>query len=340
MKNKKNSPLVSIIVTNFNGEKYLKKCFGSLYKQKYKNIELIFSDGHSSDNSVKYIKTHYPKVKISRDKENLGLSYSSNNGSKLAKGKYLLFYNNDTISLPDFIGSMVKVAQSDEKIGVVCPLQLSYNPQDDQKRTDDQLDMGVGSDIYGYICTARDAGHIFYPDAAIFIRRSLFDLIGGFDNDFFIYGEDMDLCWRVHLMGYKVAAAPKAIFRHDSFCAITNNGKIQTSYKRRLFVERQVIQKMLKYYQATTLVWLLPKFFFFYFSEALFFLIIKRNPRMFFGVYLKAVWWNVQKLNSTLSKRYYIQSIRVIDDKEIMKLMYPKYRKIEAVRRLGVPEIK
>jgi len=340
MKNKKNSPLVSIIITNFNGEKYLKKCFDSLYKQKYKNIELILADGHSSDNSIKFVKTNYPKVKISRDEENLGLSYSSNNGAKLAKGEYLLFYNNDTISLPDFIKEMVKVGQSDKMIGVVCPLQLPYKAQDDNKRTDDRLDTGVGSDIYGYICTAKDAGHIFYPDAAIFIRRSLFDLIGGFDNNFFIYGEDMDLCWRVHLMGYKVATAQKAIFRHDSFCALTNNGKIQTSHKRRLFVERQVICKMLKYYRGSTLIWLLPKFFFYYFLEALYFLIIKGNPRMFFDVYLKAVWWNVQRLQSTLKNRRNIQSIRVIDDKEIMKLMYPKYRKIEAVRRLGVPEIK
>lgn len=337
---KKEFPLITVIVTNYNGLKYLNRCFSSLLKQSYLFLQLVMADDGSTDGSVNFVRKKFPQVLIHANKKNSGLSVTSNMGAKLAKGKYLLFYNNDTISDRNFISEMVKIAELDNKIGVVCPAQLPYRKEDDKNMSEDQKNIGVGSDIYGYICTAKDAGAIFYPDAAIFIRADLSKKVGGFDNDFFLYGEDMDICWRVHLLGYKIVPAPKAKFRHDSFCALKKDGKIQTTYRRRLFVERQTICKLLKYYQISTLVWLLPKFFLFYFSEGLFFLIIKKNWRMFKDVYLKAIWWNAERFKSTMGKRKDIQTIRSVSDKEIMKLMYPKYRKLVAAQRLGVPEIK
>jgi hypothetical protein len=333
-------PLVSVIVTNYNGKRYLKKCFDSLLKQTYRNIELIFADDGSNDGSVMYMKKYYPQIIRSVNQENSGLSVTSNNAAFLAKGKYLLFYNNDTVAYPDFIEQMVEVAKGDKKVGVVCPIQMPYRRSNDKKMTEDQKDIGVGSDIYGYICTARDAGHIFYPDAAIFIRHGLFKQIKGFDPDFFLYGEDMDICWRVHLTGRKIAVAHKAIFRHDSYCAKKANGRFVTNYKRRYFVERQVINKILKYYQASTLIWILPKFLFFYFAEALFFLLIKLNFNMFFSVYIKAILWNLTKINNVLKNRRHIQRIRKVNDKYILNLMYPKYRKLEVALKSGVPIIK
>lgn len=333
-------PLVSVIITNYNGKKYLKNCVDSLKKQTYNNLEIILADDGSSDGSVDFIRQNYPEVILSINEKNSGLSITSNNGAQKAKGKYLLFYNNDTISFPDFIKEMIKVAEASEKTGIVCPIQLPYKPEDDAKMGEAQKDIGVGSDIYGYICLAKDAGHIFYPDAAIFIRRDLFDKIGGFDPDFFLYGEDMDICWRVHLLGYKISPAPKAKFRHDSFCAQSEGGKFQTTIRRRYLVERQVINKMFKYYRWKTLIWLLPKFFMFYMAESFYFLIVKFNPRMFYEVYVKAIFWNMSKIKTIRKNRKYIQSIRKVSDKYILYLMYPKYRKLEVARSFGCPDVK
>lgn len=331
---------VSVVITNYNGKKYLKNCLDSLLGQTYKNIEIIMADDGSTDGSVEFVRENYPSVILAVNEKNSGLSVTSNNGAKKAKGDYLLFYNNDTISFPNFIEEMVRVADSSSEIGVVCPVQLPYRPEDDAKMNDMQKEIGVGSDIYGYICLAGDAGHIFYPDAAIFIRSNLFQKIGGFDPDFFLYGEDMDICWRVHLLGYKIAPALEAKFRHDSFCAKTENGKFQTSFKRRYLVERQVINKLFKYYKARTLLWLLPKFLMFYVAESLYFLILKLNPKMFYTVYLKAVFWNLSKAGTILKNREYIQSVRKVDDKYILNLMYPKYRKLEVARKFGCPIVK
>jgi len=143
------NPLVSIIVTNYNGKKYLQKCFDSLLKQTYAPLELILADNCSQDNSVKFVEKNYPQVKIFVNEENAGLALTSNRGARLTRGEYLLFYNNDTIASPYFIAEMVKKAKKDKKIGVVCPRQLPYRPEDDTKRTEDERGIGVGSDIYG-----------------------------------------------------------------------------------------------------------------------------------------------------------------------------------------------
>jgi len=335
---KKNFPLVSIIVTNYNGKKYLKNCFDSLLKQDYKNLELILADDCSTDGSVDFIKKFYPQIKIAVNKINSGLSINSNNGAKLAKGEYLLFLNNDTICFEDFISKMVKVFLENENAGVVCPIQLPYDPNKDKEMTIDQKDF-AGSDIFGYICMARRSGSIFYPDASIFIRSDLFYKIGCFDENFFLYGEDMDLCHRVHLLGYKISLAKDAFFRHDSFCSQKVNGRVQTSIKRRMYVERQAINKIIKYYKLSTLLWILPVFMFFYVFEALYFLIIKGNINMFNTVYAGAIFWNIKNIKSTLVKRAKIQKIRKISDREMMELMYKKYSKLEAINILGIPNI-
>lgn len=333
-------PLVSVIVTNYNGKKYLKKCFNSLLSQTYPNIELIFADDGSTDGSTEFMKKNFPQIKRAVLKKNSGVSVSANNGTKIAKGEYYLIFNNDTIAFPNFIEEMIKVAESNPKIGVACPQQLPYRAKDDKNMNYYQKDIGTGSDMYGYVSVAKEVGHIFYPDAAIFIRSDLFKKIGGFDPTFRLYGEDMDICWRVHLLGFKIKPTYKAKFRHDSFCAQKENGKFVTTYGRRYLVERQVINKLFKYYRLSTLWWLLPKFIFYYLAESLFFLIIRLDWRMFFSVYVKAIIWNLGQIKNISRNRKYIQKIRKVDDKYILSLMHKKYRKLEAVRRCGVPIIK
>lgn len=335
-------PLVSIIVTNYNGLKYLRRCFDSLLKQTYKNIELIMADDHSTDGSVAFVRKRYPSIKIAVNKVNSGLGRNSNNGARLACGKYLFFYNNDTYSYPNFVEELVKAAETDYMVGMVNPTQLPYHAKDDSKMTIFQKDRGwsAGSDIYGNVCPSMWTNHEFFPDAAIFMPSLVFKKIGGFDDNFFLYGEDMDICWRIHLLGYKLIYASKAVFRHDSFCARREDGKIVSSIKRRHLVERQNINKLLKYYKFSTLLWLFPKFTFYFTLEAFFFLIIKREARVFWYVYVKAVWWNIIKIKDTFRRRAYIQKIRKVDDRYMLSIMYHGYGKIRAARIIGVPSIR
>ena len=102
---------VSIIIINWNGLRWLPDCFGSLGKQNYRNYEIIFIDNASKDDSVLWVKKHYPKTKICINKTNLGFSDANNVGYKLAKGKYVLFLNNDTCVTKTFLTELVNVLE-------------------------------------------------------------------------------------------------------------------------------------------------------------------------------------------------------------------------------------
>lgn len=97
---------------------------------------------------------------------------------------------------------------------------------------------------------------------------------------------------------------------------------------------------MIKYYTLPTLLWLFLKFIVLFASEAFFFLIIKGKLKMFYKVYLMALWWNLERLPVTLRKRSIIQKIRRISDREMMKKMYNGYAKLDGLRRHGIPIVK
>lgn len=333
---------VSVIVTNYNGKKYLEACLNSLLKQAYPEVEIIISDDASSDGSVNFVRENFAQVKLTVNDKNSGLSITSNNGAKLATGYYLFFFNNDTVAFPDLISNLVEAIEKDPDAVVAYSVQLPYDKSLDDVwiKARERGFSACGADIYGNPCPALTKEKMFYPDAAIFIKRKVFDEIGGFDPDFFLYGEDIDICWRVHLMGYKMVYADNARFRHDSHCTQIENNKVVTSFRRRQLVERQVINMMFKYYRIGTLILILPKFILYFTAEALFFLILKLNYKMFFQVYLYAIWWNVKNWRRTWQKRQFIHKIRRKSDRDIMSKMYQGYAKLDGVRRAGIPVIR
>ena len=342
LKDKSSPKLVSVIVSNYNGRKYLAGCFQSLREQSYPTIELILSDDASSDGSVDLIRADFPEVKISINKKNSGLSVTSNQGALVAQGEYLFFFNNDTIAFPDLISNLVAALESEDAAGMAYPVPIPFDPNRDQEWEQEHTRrfMACGTNIYGYPCRALTADKIFYPDAGIFIRRSIFEEVGGFDDDFFLYGEDIDISWRVHLLGYKIVYVDAARFRHDSDCIRIEGNQVATTIARRALVERQVINMMLKYYSFRTLIWLFPRFLFLFSAEALYFLLVKFNYALFRQVYCQAIWWNITRWPATIKKRRAIQEIRKATDKEVMEKMYAGYAKLETVRRLGMPIVR
>jgi GT2 family glycosyltransferase len=334
--------LVSIIVTNYNGKNYLTACFNALLKQTYTAIEIILSDDASTDGSVEFVRQNFPQIKISVNAINSGLSVTSNNGASLAKGEYLFFFNNDTVAFPDLVANLVSAIEGNPDAAVAYPAQLPYDSKLDPEWYNSRKKgfSACGADMYGNPCPALSEDKVFYPDAAIFIKRNVFDEIGRFDPAFFLYGEDIDICWRVHLMGYRIVYVDNARFRHDSGCTQIENNRVVTNIRRRALVERQVINMMLKYYRLKTLLLLLPRFFVMFSAEAFFFLIVKLNYKMFRQVYLQAIIWNIKNWPNTFLKRSEIQKIRRADDDSVMQRMYRGYSKLGAVKRMGIPVVR
>ena len=325
MENKE--PLVSIIVVNYNGERYLKNCFFSLIDGTYRNLEIIFVDNGSADGSVELVGREFPQIKIIKMGYNAGLAIASNSGAAQARGKHLFFLNNDTISDKNIIRELVAVAEGDDRIGICGCRTMSYDGKV-------ELNAGVACDIFGY---PYGDGLPLYVDAGIFIRRDVFDRIGGFDSKLFLYGEDKDLCWRTLLYGYKMEVVKKAVFYHDSFCAIDTTGNLNTNIRKRFMGEAFTMRALLKNYSLLSLIFVFPAYIFINCMEIMLFL-LKGRLDIVFKAYLNAYRWNLSNLPDTLRLRKKIQSERRVSDIEIIKRMYRGSGKLKLFRQVGVPQ--
>ncbi|UCD15131.1 MAG: glycosyltransferase family 2 protein [Candidatus Omnitrophota bacterium] len=322
-------PLISIIITNYNGRKYLGDCIDSLNRNSLADFEIIVVDNGSCDGSVEFLRVKYSQVKVIALDSNLGLAIASNRGRAAAAGKYLFFYNNDTIADQNLLSELVKTMESDETIGICGCKTLSY---DGAKKTN----CGVPLDIFGY---PYGESKCFYVDAAIFIRREVFDEIGGFDPKLFLYCEDRDLCWRCWLYGYKVVAVDSAVFRHDSFCAVDGEGRLNTNIRKRFMGEAFTIRLLLKNYSFLALLGIFPIYMAINCMEMLLFL-FKGRLDVVFGAYIRAYGWNLGNLLETLRLRRKIQSERKTSDISLLKKMYLGSGKLKLFGEVGVPQFR
>lgn len=318
-------PLVSVIIVNYNGRHYLRECFEALKSGTYRNIEVILVDNGSSDGSLSFMREYYPDVRLIDNKENLGLAIASNRGAALARGKYLFFFNNDTKADRLMLSELVRVAESDPLIGICGCTTLTYDGTE-------VINSGVACDIYGY---PYGEGEPLYVDAAIFIRKEVFEEIGGFDPKLFLYGEDRDICWRTLLYGYDVVVVPTAFFMHDSFCSVSG-GRVVTNVWKRQVGERNLIRSLLKNYSVSSLATILPRYLLLSLSEITLFTLLGRF-NVVWGAYLKAYVWNVMNIGETISLRRRIQKERRRPDAVVLKRMGKKSGKLELFRKKGIP---
>lgn len=204
-------PLISIIIVNYNGVLHLEKCLASLKKVDYDNHEIILVDNNSSDDSIEFVKNNYPKIIIIKLDKNYGFAYPNNVGAKNARGPLLLFLNNDTITTPNFVSELVKIMNSDPKIGICQSLLLKINNEVDS--SGDFIDsIGVAYSSKERVRTVKEI--LSAKGASMIIRKDIFERLGGFDEKFFVSFEDVDLGWRCWIIGYKVVVVPASIVYH------------------------------------------------------------------------------------------------------------------------------
>ena len=214
-------PLVSVVIVNWNGLRFLDGCLSSLFNQSYQDFEVIMIDNGSADGSVEFVKSNFPRTVIIENKENLGFSAANNQGIKVARGKYIATQNNDTVADKNWLSNLVNLAESSEsRVGMWAPKILSI-------KEPSKIDSVGGLIIYkDGIARGRGRGkedkgqfdkveEILFPSAcSALYRKDMLDEVGYFDEDFFAYGEDTDLGLRGRLAGWKAFSAPNAIVYH------------------------------------------------------------------------------------------------------------------------------
>ncbi|MCK9423152.1 MAG: glycosyltransferase family 2 protein [Bacteroidales bacterium] len=217
---------IAVIILNWNGRKYLEKFLPTLLKCSNNEAEIIVADNASTDDSVTFIKTHYPEIRIILNAENAGFAQGYNLALKLVKADYYILLNSDIEVTGNWIQPVIELMESDPMIAACQPKIRSY---DEPKKFEYAGAAGGFIDKYGYpFCRGRiflsieeDHGQYDEPcevfwatGACMFVKADIFHQVGGFDEDFFAHMEEIDFCWRLKNNGYRIMYCPYSTVFH------------------------------------------------------------------------------------------------------------------------------
>ncbi len=209
--------MISVVVLNYNGLRYLERCLSSLLAQTYSDFEVIVVDNGSSDDSVNYIESHYPQVTVVKNSDNLGFSGGTNVGIARAKGDYILTLNNDTYLDQDFLKHIIKPMLYVDSVGMCASKMIFPDGRINStgiclSRSGAAWNRGMFEVDRGQYEASID---IFGPCAgAALYRKKMLEEVGLFDEDFFLYMEDVDLAFRAKLAGWGCTYVHKAVAFH------------------------------------------------------------------------------------------------------------------------------
>ena len=306
------SDLVSIVIVNWNGQTWLKKCLDSLRQQTYPNREIIFVDNASVDGSVKFVKENYPEVQIVQSEINRGFAGGNNLGIAQAHGEYVMLLNNDTWVEADFVEKMMDgLARND--LDVIGPQEADYESARVYTHR-------IQIDSFGHPINVseHEAGgnDFFLSGVCLLFKKKIYEETGGLDNDFFMYFEETDWFWRLHLLKKKTGRLDGVRVCH------AGSGSTGTGVKYNTFLWRNQneLQMLLKNYGIISLLWALPVYFFQNLAEIFLFLVLLK-PRISLS-YVQGWWYNIAHIKRTIEKRRWVQKQRMIKDEEIRKKMY------------------
>lgn len=223
---------LSIIIVSWNVRELLRKCLASIFDQTKIPFEVIVVDNASSDGSAEMVAERFPQVRLIRNNKNVGFGKANNQGTKLARGKYVIFLNDDTEVKDGALDKMVVCLEAQPEIGIVGARLL--NP-------DGSLQRGTARQFPSFkiLVTMLLGWHSFLLNrdwlrqyylldenftrdtevdqvmgASLMTRKNLLDKLGGFDEEFWIWFEEVDLCQRYKEAGYKIYVVGRAEIIH------------------------------------------------------------------------------------------------------------------------------
>ncbi len=324
--------LVSIVIVNHNGKKWLKDCLDSIAKQTYRNFEVIIVDNLSTDESVDFIGKYYPKVKTVVSKTNIGFGRANNLGVETAQGEEIFFLNNDTVLEKDLLEKLL-FCQKQKKLNILGPKILDYSGKEVYQS--DKLSI----DVTGYIGNGRES--LYVDGCALMISKKDFIELGGFDESYFMYSEEIDLCWRARLYGMRVGICDESAVRHfgggtGGDTQYERNVKRVIPLMRRYEVEKNNLRNILKNYKLINLFWILPLYIMQSLCESILYLLtgnVKASKLI-----CKAYLWNLRNIRDTFYQRRIVQKKRIVGDMQIISMMSIGLNKFSALKTIGIPK--
>ncbi|MBU1369479.1 MAG: glycosyltransferase family 2 protein [Bacteroidetes bacterium] len=289
-----NLPLVSIITVNYNQSGVTLEFLASLQACTYPNYEIFVVDNASPNDTPDIIKESYPAVNLIKTSVNLGFAGGNNVAVEQAKGKYLLFINNDTEVEPSFLEPMVALLESNPEIGMVSPkIHYFHTPNTFQYAGFSPIHpisvrnyaIGFGEQDVGQYNHTVPTGSIF--GAAMLIPKKVIDEVGMMSEVFFLYYEEHDWAARIEKAGYKIYFDGRSLVKHKESISTVKNSPFQLFYlnRGRILYARRNNKGIVKLLSILFLYGIsMPKIMFQF--------LLKNRPDLA-GAVLKSMWWNV-----------------------------------------------
>ena len=307
-------PSVDIIIPHFKRRDMLERCLDSLAKTRYPAMGILVVDNGGTEAGLVFLVKRYKNARLLRLSENHGYAGGCNEGLKHSTADYVVFLNDDTEHDPLWLDELVHAARADERIGALQPKILSLQHYRRGKKVFDYAGAAGGMiNPLGYPrCLGRtfsacetDHGQYDNPQdifwasgVAMFAKRSIVEQLGGFDEDFFMQMEEIDLSWRMKLAGYRVCSVPSSIVLHEGGASLAV-GSVDKVY----YNHRNNITMLLKNRSIASLLWLMPLRLMLELAAALFYLTqfpdaLKKSSAVF-----RALWHNLRWFGYTMTKR-------------------------------------
>lgn len=252
-------PTVSLIVLNWNGRKHLADCLNSLLRLDYpaERLQLILCDNGSTDGSASYVAETFPGIELIALDRNHGFAAGNNIAAERATGEWVGFLNNDMFVPPDWLRQLVDPLETRPDIACLSSRILNWDGS-----AIDFVGGGVNFQGHGYqvayggapTLPDHDRRVLFACGGAMLVRRELFFELDGFDPSYFAFFEDIDLGWRLNLLGHDVWYTPKATAYHRHHGTA---GKIP-GHKLKVLYERNALFTIYKCLDADNLAAALP----------------------------------------------------------------------------------
>lgn len=323
-----NNPIISIIIANYNGEKYLPTLLNSISKNTLNDYETVICDDGSKDKSELIIRKYMKKdsrIRFCKNRKNMGAAASRNIARMYARGKYLVFLDNDTEIDKNFLKEMLATMQKNPTIGGCQAKVLDFKDRNKIQTAGCLLWAGTGWGLPRGQWQI-DSGQfneevpIIASSVALMIKTKVFDEVGGFDIEEAIFTEDIDFSWRVWINGHKIIFSPKSIVYHW-----TKNISMRKNMKHSMEIvyfhlTKNSLISICKNYQIFNT--------YKYFSYAVVVILgrgglvlIKRNDfSALLGTYKGFIWF-LKNIYSTFKKRLYIQHTRKYTDNYLLHLI-------------------
>ena len=311
MENNK-TPLVSIIILNYNAGELLLNCVESILKSDFKNYEIIVVDNNSKDESHLICKEKFEEIKLIENSQNFGFCEGNNIGAKNAKGEFIIIINPDTTVTPNWINEFLK-ANKENGDGIYQPKIISL---EDKKTI---LSTGNMIHLFGF-GFARDKGNLktknvenvekitYSSGTCIFTTKKLFEKIGMFDSFLFLYHDDLDLSWRASMQKIDSFYVPTiTVFHKESY-------NFQWSSKKFYWLERNRKYCILTHYSKETQKKIASELFL---SDVLIW--ISYFFKGFLLVKIKAE-LEIRKNKKKIEEKYLeLEKIKLVSDEEMIK---------------------